>query len=186
MGFDIDRTIRNLKPEKWTGPLVCRPPADLVSGSAAATKRHLMPDTTVYVHAGQGKLPSHIASILQQWPLLHCSVALGEIAHGIGRLDPSHPKTPDRRNYLESVLRHVPQHRVVTPEDGTHVSAGILTGILAQLLGLPNGGHRQRINDALILLSARKSGAAVLTANVGDFDLLQQLMPSAEVVYYSV
>ena len=61
-----------------------------------------------------------------------------------------------------------------------------MTGILARLLGLPSGGHRQRINDVLILLTARKAGAAVLTANIGDFDLLQQLVPSAEVVYYVI
>lgn len=186
MGFDIDRTIRALKPEKRTAAPVPRPPADLVAASAAVARRPVMLDTTVYVHAGKGMLPPHVATIIQQWPLLHCSVALGEVAHGIGRLDPSHPQTPKRRAYLESVLRQVPQHRVITPDDDIHVSAGILTGILARLLGLPSGGHRLRINDVLIFLTARKVGAAVLTANAGDFDLLQQLVPSAEVVYYAI
>jgi hypothetical protein len=62
-------------------------------------------DATVYVHGGQGRLPAPVAAILQQWPLLHCAVALGEIAHGLGRLDPAHPLTPRQRAYLESVLR---------------------------------------------------------------------------------
>ncbi len=186
MGFDIDRIIRALKPGKRTAAPVPRPPADLAAASAAAARCPVVLDTTVYIHGGKGVLPPHVAAIVQQWPLLHCSVALGELAHGIGRLDPSHPQTPKRRAYLESVLRQVPQHRVITPEDGIHVTAGILTGILARLLGLPSGGHRQRINDVLILLTARKAGAAVLTANIGDFDLLQQLVPPAEVVYYAI
>jgi len=41
-------------------------------------------------------------------------------------------------------------------------------------------------NDVLICLRALKSGAAVLTANVGEFDLIQQLVPSAEIIYYAV
>ena len=186
MSFDIDRIVRTFKPEKRTVALTPRPSADLIVGSAAILRRPVMPDATVYVHGGQGRLPPRVVAILQQWPLLHCAVALGEIAHGIGRLDPGHPQTPARRAYLESVLRQIPQHRVVAPGDDVQVSAGILTGILARILHLPSGGHRQRINDVLICLTALKSGAAVLTANIGDFDLVQQLVPSAEIIYYAV
>ena len=144
----------------------------------------LVPDTTVYVHAGQGKLPPHAAAMLQDWPLRHCGVVLGEIAHGLGRLDPGHPETPVRRAYFEDVLRRIPRHRLISPDHADHIEAGVLTGILARLQGLPAGAHRQRINDVLILLTAQKVGAAVLTANVGDFDLIQQLVPGAGVVFY--
>lgn len=184
MASSLDRILRTLKPEKRTAPLVSRTPAELIAATSSAPKSTVVPDTTVYVHAGQGKLPPQVADILQRWPVLHCSVALGEIAHGIGRLDPAHEKTPARRAYLENVVRQAPQHRLLNPDDDDHLSAGILTGILARLLNLPNGAHRQRINDILILLTARKAGAAVLTANVGDFDQAQQLVPDARVLYY--
>jgi hypothetical protein len=186
LGFDLDRTIRALKPEKRTAPLAYRSAAGLVAASDLATKRPILPDATVYVHAGQGRLPVGIAGMLRQWPLLHCSVALGEIAHGIGRLDPAHTMTPGRRGYLEGVLRQVPQHRIVSPDDDVHVAAGIVTGVLARLLGLPKGGHRLKVNDVLILLTARKFGAALVTANVGDLDVAQQLRPDADVIYYAV
>ena len=186
MSFDIDRIVRALKPEKRRAAPVPRSPADLVAAAIEVGRRPVVPDATVYVHDGQGRLPPHIAAMLQQWPLLHCSVALGEIAHGIGHLDPSHPQTPRRRTYLQSVLRQIPQHRVVTPSDEIQVTAGILTGLLARLLHLPSGGHRLRLNDVLICLTARKAGAAVVTANIGDFDVMQQLMPSAEIIYYAV
>lgn len=68
------------------------------------------------------------------------------------------------------------------PDDGVHLSAEFLSDILARLLNLPSGAHRQRINDILILLMA--ACAAVLTANVGDFDQAQQLIPDAPVLYY--
>ena len=185
MSFDIDRIVRTFKPEKRTAALTLRSSVDLIAISAAITRRPVVPDATVYMHGGQGRLPPQVATIVQQWPLLHCAVALGEIAHGIGRLDPGHPQTPRRRAYLESVLRQIPQHRIIAPGDDVHVSAGILTGILARLLRLPGGGHRLRINDVLICLTALKSCAAVLTANIGDFDLVQQLVPSAEIIYYA-
>jgi hypothetical protein len=40
------------------------------------------------------------------------------------------------------------------------------------------------LNDSLIYLQARKVGAAILTRNVRDFDLLEQLVPSGTVVFY--
>lgn len=184
MAPSLDRILRGLKPEKRLGPLVPRSPAELIGATASAPKTTVVPDTTVYVHAGQGKLPPRVADIIQGWPILHCSVALGEIAHGIGRLDPAHGKTPARRAFLERVIRQVPRHRLLVPDHEAHLSAGILSGVLARLLNLPGGAHRQRINDVLILLTARKAGAAVLTANIGDFDQVQQLVPDARVLYY--
>jgi len=40
------------------------------------------------------------------------------------------------------------------------------------------------LNDALLLETARKYGLTVLTRNIGDFDLLQQLEPTAKVLFY--
>lgn len=185
MSFDLDRLLRRLKPERRTTPMTPRPVADLLAAGRAAPRSILVPDTTVYVHAGQGKLPPHVADIVGGWPLLHCSVVLGEIAHGLGRFDPVHPLTPTRRAYFEDVLRRVPQHRLIGPDHASHVEAGIITGICARLQGLSAGAHRQRINDVLILLSARHVGATVLTANIGDFDLIQQLVPDAGVLFYA-
>jgi predicted nucleic acid-binding protein len=121
---------------------------------------------------------------LQEWPLLHCTIALGEIAHVLGRLDPAHPQTAQQRAYFENLLRRIPAHRVINPDADLHIQSGIITGLLARLLFLPKGAHRQRINDALLCLTAHKAGAAILTADVSDFDLIQQLVPSASVIYY--
>lgn len=185
LSFDLDRLLRRLKPEKRTVPLSCRPVQDLLAAGRAVLRCPLVPDTTVYVHAGQRKLPHHVVAMFQDWPLRHCGVVLGEIAHGLGRLDPEHPQTPVRRAYFEDVLRRVPSHRLISPDHAAHIEAGVLTGMLARLQNSPTGAHRQRINDILILLTAQKAGAAVLTANVADFDLIQQLVPDASVVFYA-
>jgi predicted nucleic acid-binding protein len=44
--------------------------------------------------------------------------------------------------------------------------------------------RRRALNDALLFATARKHGLTVLTRNVADFDLLQQLEPSCGVLFY--
>jgi predicted nucleic acid-binding protein len=44
--------------------------------------------------------------------------------------------------------------------------------------------RRRVLNDALLFATARKYGCAVLSRNVRDFDLLQQLDPSGKVMFY--
>jgi predicted nucleic acid-binding protein len=42
------------------------------------------------------------------------------------------------------------------------------------------------LNDALLFATARKYGCVVLSRNVRDFDLLQQLDPSGKVMFYKM
>ncbi len=182
MSFDLDQTLRRLKPEKRSRRIAPRDAAALLAKNPP--RQPVVPDATVYIHAGQGKLPGHVGAMVRDWPQRHCSVALGEIAYAIGRLEPGDPRTPARRAFFEDVVRRVPSHKVVTPDHATHVQAGILLGVLSRLQSLPAGSHRRHLNDLLILLAARRVGAAVLTANIGDFDLLQQLVPDAGVIFY--
>ena len=42
------------------------------------------------------------------------------------------------------------------------------------------------MNDALLFATARKYGCVVLSRNVRDFDLLQQLDPSGKVMFYKM
>jgi hypothetical protein len=42
------------------------------------------------------------------------------------------------------------------------------------------------LNGALLFETARKRGCAVLTRNVVDFDLLQQLDPSGRIMFYRI
>ena len=63
----------------------------------------------------------------------------------------------------------------------------MLAGKALRLGRIPPGQGRERrlLNDSLIYLQARKVGSAVLTRNVRDFDLLEQLVPSGTVIFYA-
>ena len=184
MSHDLHRLLRTLKPEKRSSLPPARAPDQLRAASAGLMKRPILLDTTAYINAGQGNLPSHISQIITEWPNHHCSIALGEIAHGLGRLDAAHPDTARHSKYLEAILEQVPRHRVLNPTGEMHIAGGIITGMIARLQNLSKGAHRSRINDVLIYLTARAAGAAVVTANIGDFDLIQQLVPDGQVIFY--
>jgi predicted nucleic acid-binding protein len=62
--------------------------------------------------------------------------------------------------------------------------AGILSGILARLQGYGREDRRRALNDALLFVTARKYGCTLLTRNVIDFDLLEQLDPFGSVLFY--
>jgi predicted nucleic acid-binding protein len=62
--------------------------------------------------------------------------------------------------------------------------AGLLAGILARLQGYGAGDRNRVLSDALLFCTARKHGLTVLSRNLKDFDLLQQLDPSGRVVFY--
>jgi len=185
LAFDIDRSLRRLKPAKRTAPLAYRPPSSLPFLAATTPSAHnLVFDTTVYIHAGQGRLGPDAQAFVAASQAHHCSVCLGELALSLGYLDPRHPGTPAAAAFLADVLRHVPAHRIVEPDDAVFLEANIATGILARTQGLAPSDRRRLLNDALTLATAAKKGLVVLTADVGDFDLLSQLQPGAQVLYY--
>jgi len=62
--------------------------------------------------------------------------------------------------------------------------AGLVAGTLARLQGYHRDQRKECFNDALILLSAAKTGLPVLTADRSDFDLVQQFVPESQFVHY--
>ena len=80
----------------------------------------------------------------------------------------------------------MPPHRMISPDREIWRDAGILTGTIARLQGTPRSDRRRILNDALIFATARRHGHTVLTRNVVDFDLLQQLDPSGRVMFYKI
>jgi predicted nucleic acid-binding protein len=58
--------------------------------------------------------------------------------------------------------------------------------MLARLQKYGAADRRRALNDALLFSTARKYGLTVLTRNINDFDLLQQLDPAGRVLFYKV
>jgi predicted nucleic acid-binding protein len=188
LSFDLETALRWLKPQQRTGCPAPRPDEQLPwAKDAPPIAGPLLLDTTVYIDLLQGTTPPEVDRLLQLRTCNHSAVSLAELTHSFGRLDPGHPETKAvLRELRETIAEDIPPYRLQAPENDTWGAAGILAGLALRLRGMPrNQGHeRKLLHDALLYLQARKLGSAVLTRNIGDFDLLNQLVPSGQILLY--
>jgi predicted nucleic acid-binding protein len=182
---DVRSILRRLKPEKRRGPLRRRGVSDLPFVEwASHLPRVLLYDTTVYVDILQGRFPAAGDVAIRAADAWHSTVTEAELIAPCGFLNPDHPSTLETTKQITAVIERRPAHRTIGPDREIWMVAGILSGILARLQGYGRAERRRVLNDALIFATARKHGMTVLTRNADDFDFLQQLEPSARVVFY--
>jgi len=186
LSFNRRRAERALKPQA-RGSLRVRPSNELqwAEGEAKAGLPLLI-DTTVYLDTLQGKTPAAVDDLLRYRSIFHSAVCLAELTHAFGRLDPAHPGTRKALATLAGAIDDIPRHRLFAPDSDLWGKAGMLAGKALRLERIPRGQGQERklLTDRLIYLQARKVGAAILTRNVRDFDLLEQLVPSGVVIVY--
>lgn len=185
MSFDLAASLRRLKPQKRTSAPVRRADADLpfVEAGAAAGPELLL-DTSVYIDALQDRLPDAVKELLRVRQINHSSVAAAELAQLFGRLDPAHPETGTTLASVKAVLEAVPPHRLTGPSLQAAIEAGILTGVFARLRGLAKTDRQPLFNDAMLFLQALENGLCLLSRNIGDLDLIQQLVPTGRMLFY--
>lgn len=107
------------------------------------------------------------------------------MAFGLGSLRQADPRTRANAATITEILDRIARTgRVVEPDAEAWMIAGTLAGMVAHLQNYTADHRRRALADALILVSAKKAGLTVLTANVAEFDLLQQLYPAARVAFY--
>ena len=187
MSFDLAQAERALKPQQAGRALKARSENELrwAAGEAKAG-RPLMLDTSVYLDALQGRTPEVVDDLLRYRSIFHSAVCLAELTHAFGRLGPAHAGTRKALAALAGAIGDIPRHRLFAPDTDLWGKAGMLAGKALRLGRIPTGQGQERklLNDSLIYLQARKVGAAVLTRNVRDFDLLEQLAPRGAVIFY--
>jgi predicted nucleic acid-binding protein len=147
---------------------------------------HLLLDTTVYTDDFQNKLPTHLDPVVLAGTVWHSSVTACELSVIAGLLDPKHPNSAA---IVEKVIASIEKRshlRTINPDPDTWIEAGILAGLLARLQQYGKQEQRRVLNDALIFLSASKAGLTVLTRNAVDYDLLMQLAPQGQAVFYKI
>lgn len=187
MSSSFERTLRRLKPAKQHQHLTPRTDSELIFLDLKSDRpRSLLYDTTVYIDIIQGRFPDHGEPLLRTADAWHSTVAENELASACGLLDPGHPDTRDVIKQITAIINRISPYRSLTPDREVWHEAGILTGTLARLQGTSKPDRHRILNDALIFATARKHGHTVLTRNITDFDLLQQLDPSGRVVFYRV
>lgn len=185
MSFDLDVTLRWLKPTRKTRPLRRRSDEKLDwVGAAPLMGAPVLLDTTVYVDVLQGRSPESLDAFVSVRTCNHSSVCLSELMHAFGRLKPDDPRTGKALKAIGETVRDIPAHRLVAPDAVTWAEAGVLGGLLFRLGCHAAGAERKCLNDALIYLQGRRNGWPVVTANIGDFDFLNQLVPDGRVLLY--
>lgn len=188
MSFDLKGAERELKPQKGTVRLQERPRSALRwAANETKTGGPILLDATVYIDTLQAKAPEAVDDLLRYRSVFHSSVCLAELTHAFGRLDPKDPRTRKALASITGVIENdIPRHRLFEPDTRTWGEAGMLAGKALRLAQLPTGQglERKLLNDSLVYLQARRIGAAVLTRNRRDFDLLNQLAPTGAAILY--
>jgi hypothetical protein len=114
----------------------------------------------------------------------HSSVAIQELMHTVGVLDPEHPGTRTAIRQIQVLIEAMRSHRIFVPDIDVLGRASLLSGLLCRLQGYQRDARLRALHDCILFLQAQKLGLAVLTANVSDFDHLLQLVPSGRVIFY--
>ena len=183
---EFRRILRQLKIGERRTPLRARERSELPWVAKASTIPRLLLDTTVYIDELQGKLPEDVELVIRSTGLWHSTVTESELSALAGLLDPRHPDTQPALEQVLASIKQRPIHRIVNPDREVWRDAGVVAGLLARLQRYRKSEQRRVLNDALILLSAAKSGLTVLTRNVSDFDLLTQLIPHGRAIFYEI
>jgi predicted nucleic acid-binding protein len=142
----------------------------------------LLLDTSVYIDVLQGRTPIEVDQLLQTRIVNHSTVALSELTHLLGALDPAHLRTAGVLKALGKTIDDIPQHRLSAPSTRACGEAGMLAGMVTRLTGQRN--TVKLLNDALLFMHAAETGCDLLTGNVRDFDWFDQLLPGTGVLLY--
>jgi len=187
LSSEFQGTLRRLKPDKHRAQLRPRAESELeFIGTTSHRPAKLLYDTTVYIDILRGRFPQQGEAMLRATEAWHSPVTEAELAATCGLLDPAHSQTSKIIDQVAAVIDRRPSYRTITPDPEIWREAGMLSGTLARTQGYGREQRRRVLNDALLFATARKYGCAVLSRNVRDFDLLQQLDPSGKVVFYKI
>jgi predicted nucleic acid-binding protein len=187
LSSEFQGTLRRLKPDKHLAQLRPRAESELEFIETTGYRpAKLLYDTTVYIDILQGRFSQQGEAMLRAAEAWHSPVTEAELAAACGLLDPAHSQTLEIIEQVVAVIDRRPSYRTITPDPEVWREAGVLSGMVARTQGYGPEQRRRVLNDALLFATARKYGCAVFSRNVRDFDLLQQLDPSGNVMFYRI
>jgi hypothetical protein len=144
----------------------------------------LLLDTCVYIDQMQNRSPPVLDDLIAQRQVNHSTIAIQELMHTVGVLTPSDRRTPAVVAEIGKQINAMPPHRVFEPDSEVLGRAALLSGILCRLQGYEKDGKLRALQDCVLFLQAQKLGLVLLTANVGDYDILLQLLPTGRALFY--
>ena len=152
--------------------------AGLIGGQA------LLLGTCVYIDQMQDRSPQVMDELIAQRLVNHSTVAIQELMHTVGVLNPLDARTAGVIDEIGKQIKAIPQHRIFVPDIDVLGRAALLSGILCRLQGYGKDGKLRALQDCVLFLQAQKLGLVVLTANVSDYDILLQLIPTGRALFY--
>jgi hypothetical protein len=153
-------------------------------GDTAEAGQELMLDACVYIDGLQGRAPDVVADLLDLRLSNHSTIAIQELMHTVGMLDPKHPGTKTAVRQIGTTVGGMHPHRVFAPDPDVLGKGALLSGILCRLQGYRKDARLRALQDCVLFLQAQKLGFTVLTGNIGDFDYLLQLIPTGRALFY--
>lgn len=144
----------------------------------------MLVDTNVYIDALQDCLPTRIEQLISIRQLNHSSIAVGELAFAIGRLDPADERTVAAIAEISGVIGDIRPHRLKAPTHHAIINAYIASGVIARLQGHSSADRRKLLSDAILFFQSLEEGRVLLTRNIADFDYLLQIEPAGRVLFY--
>jgi hypothetical protein len=183
LGFDRKASLRRIRPQRSAENLARRPEEELpLVHKVPVVGRELLLDTCVYIDVLQGKTSVEVDALLENRIVNHSSVALVEMTHLMGALDPADKRTGSVLKTLGRTIDDIPEHRLSAPSSRVFGEAGMLAGMVTRFSGQPHS--IALLNDALLFLQATATGCDLLTGNRRDFDFLDQLIPGTGLILY--
>lgn len=144
----------------------------------------LLLDTCVYIDQMQARAPALLEQLIDVRQVNHSTVALQELMHTMGVLDPGDARTAGVVNAIGRQIKAMPAHRLFEPDADILGRGALLAGMLCRRQGYRKDARLRALQDCILFLQAMKLGFTVLTANVRDFDLLLQLLPGGRALFY--
>jgi hypothetical protein len=144
----------------------------------------LLLDTCVYIDQMRDRSPEILDLLIEGRQVNHSTVAVQELMHAVGVLNPKDPRTAPVIGEIRRLIRAMPAHRLFAPDADILGKAALLSGILTRLQGFATGARLRALQDCVLFLQAQKLGSTILTANLRDYDYLLQLIPAGRVLFY--
>jgi hypothetical protein len=182
--FDFDAAVRwaRFDPQRT---LARRSDAELpFVGEDRIAGQAVLLDTCVYIDQLQDRSPDLLDVLIAARQANHSTVAVQELTHTVGVLGPKDRRSPAAIAAIRSLILSMPPHRIFAPDVDVLGRAALLSGILCRLQGYAADRKLRALQDCVLFLQAGKLGFTVLTANIGDFDFLLQLLPAGRALFY--
>ena len=144
----------------------------------------LLLDTCVYIDQMQDKAPEILESLIEGRQSNHSTVAIQELMHTVGVLNPSDPRTAGVVTEIRKHILAMRPHRTFAPDPDVLGKAAMLSGIICRQQQYSGDNKLRALMDCVLFIQALKLGFTIVTANIGDFDLLLQLVPAGRVLFY--